>query len=150
MITIYTDGACSGNPGIGGWGAIIIDGKNTPISLNGGEENTTNNRMELCAAINAISYFETKQNLEIFTDSKYLKDGIESWIHKWKINNWKNSSKQPVKNKKLWERLDELNSIKHVKWQWVKAHDTNIFNNRVDLLARQSAENLTESSFDGV
>ena len=140
MITIYTDGACSGNPGIGGWGAIIIDGKNTPISLNGGEENTTNNRMELCAAINAISYFETKQNLEIFTDSKYLKDGIESWIHKWKINNWKTTAKKPVKNKDLWLQLDNEINRHNIKWNWVKGHSENIYNEKADLLARKYIE----------
>jgi ribonuclease HI len=106
--------------------------------------------MELTAAIKAIEFLDTNDVINLLTDSNYVKNGITSWIKNWKINNWKNSSKQPVKNKDLWERLDELNSTKSVNWQWVKAHSTNNYNNQVDLLARQSAESLTESSFDGV
>ncbi len=140
MISIYTDGACSGNPGIGGWGAIILDNKNPPILLNGGEENTTNNRMELCAAIKAISYFKKKQNLEIFTDSKYLKDGIESWIHKWKINNWQTAAKKPVKNKDLWLKLDNEITRHNIKWNWVKGHADNKYNEKADFLARKFIE----------
>ena len=149
MIDIYTDGSCLGNPGNGGW-AFLVKKNDIISSRSGFVLNTTNNQMELTAAIKAIEFIDSDEVINIFTDSNYVKNGITSWIKKWKINNWINSSKQPVKNKKLWERLDELNSTKHVKWQWVKAHDTNTFNNRVDLLARQSAENLTESSFDGV
>tara|TARA_B100000575_G_scaffold292697_1_gene301806 strand:+ start:4407 stop:4868 length:462 start_codon:yes stop_codon:yes gene_type:complete len=140
MISIYTDGACSGNPGIGGWGAVIINGDQEPFYLSGGEQNTTNNRMELMAAINAIIYFQDKQNLEIFTDSKYLKDGIESWINKWKINGWKTSTKKPVKNQDLWLKLDS--EIKHhnIKWNWVKGHANNKYNEKADLLARKYIE----------
>ena len=140
MITIYTDGACSGNPGIGGWGVVILDGSNQPILLNGGEQNTTNNRMEICAAINAISYFKIKQDLIIFTDSKYLKDGIESWIHKWKLNNWKTTTKKPVKNKDLWLKLDDEISRHNISWNWVKGHAENQYNEQADALARKYIE----------
>ena len=140
MIIIYTDGACSGNPGIGGWGAVILGLSTKPILLNGGEDNTTNNRMELSAAINALSYFEDKKNLEIYTDSKYLKDGIETWIHKWKINNWKTTAKKLVKNKDLWLKLDEEISRHNVKWNWVKGHAENQYNEQADALARKYIE----------
>lgn len=140
MIKVFTDGACSGNPGKGGWGVVIIQKESPVIYLNGGEENTTNNRMELLAAINAIKFFKTKQEFEIFTDSKYLKDGIETWIYNWKKNNWKTSAKKPVKNKDLWILLD-LEIIKHdVKWNWVKGHADNEHNNKADKLARKYIE----------
>ena len=137
MISIYTDGACSGNPGIGGWGAVILDQTNEPTFLNGGETNTTNNRMELSAAINVLSYFEKNMELEIYTDSKYLKDGIESWINKWKINGWKTSSKKPVKNKDLWIELENEIKKHAVKWNWVKGHADDKYNEQADLLARK-------------
>ena len=140
MITIYTDGACSGNPGIGGWGVVILDKTGQSILLSGGEQKTTNNRMELTAAINAISYFNEKQDLEIFTDSKYLKDGIESWIHKWKLNNWKTASKKPVKNKDLWLKLNDQISKHNIKWNWVKGHSENQYNEQADNLARKYIE----------
>ena len=105
MINIYTEGACSGNPGKGGWGVVILD-NNKEILLNGGEQLTTNNKMELTAAIKALEYFETKNDLIIYTDSKYVKDGIESWIINWKKNGWKTSTKKIVKNKELWMQLD--------------------------------------------
>ena len=140
MIKIYTDGACSGNPGVGGWGLVILDNSNKPILLNGGEKNTTNNRMELKAAINAVKYFSTKKNLEIFTDSKYLKDGIESWIKNWKKNGWKTSNKRPVKNKDLWVELDIEISKHNVKWNWVKGHANNEYNEKADNLARKYIE----------
>ena len=149
MIDIYTDGSCLGNPGNGGW-AFLVKKNDIISSRSGFVLNTTNNQMELTAAIKAIEFIDTNDVINLLTDSNYVKNGITSWIKNWKINNWKNSSKQPVKNKDLWERLDELNSIKSVNWQWVKAHSTNNYNNQVDLLARQSAESLTESSFDGV
>lgn len=149
MIDVYTDGSCLGNPGNGGW-AFLVKKNDIISSRSGFVLNTTNNQMELTAAIKAIEFIDTNDVINLLTDSNYVKNGITSWIKNWKINNWKNSSKQPVKNKDLWERLDELNSIKSVNWQWVKAHSTNNYNNQVDLLARQSAESLTESSFDGV
>ena len=135
MINIYTDGACSGNPGIGGWGAVIFSNSDDVIFLNGGENITTNNRMELTAAIKSIAYFKNRSNLEIFTDSKYLKDGIERWILNWKKNGWKTSNKKPVKNKDLWVKLDNA-CLKHkITWKWVKAHAGNKYNNLVDELA---------------
>ena len=140
MISIYTDGACSGNPGIGGWGVVILNHSKEPILLNGGENHTTNNRMELTAAINSILYFKEKKNLEIFTDSKYLKDGIENWINKWKINGWKTSAKKPVKNKDLWIKLDEEIKKHKIKWNWVKGHADNKFNEKADYLARKYIE----------
>jgi ribonuclease HI len=149
MIDVYTDGSCLGNPGNGGW-AFLVKKNDIISSRSGFVLNTTNNQMELTAAIKAIEFLDTNDVINLLTDSNYVKNGIISWIKNWKINNWKNSSKQPVKNKDLWERLDELNSTKSVNWQWVKAHSTNNYNNQVDLLARQSAESLTESSFDGV
>ena len=149
MIDVYTDGSCLGNPGNGGW-AFLVKKNDIISSRSGFVLNTTNNQMELTAAIKAIEFLDTNDVINLLTDSNYVKNGITSWIKNWKINNWTNSSKQPVKNKDLCERLDELNSIKSVNWQWVKAHSTNNYNNQVDLLARQSAESLTESSFDGV
>ena len=137
MINIYTDGACSGNPGIGGWGVVIIfDDKKTAI-LNGGNKNTTNNRMELTAAIEALKFFKEKNNLNIFTDSKYVKDGIENWIINWKKNGWKTSTKKEVKNKDLWIQLDNEINKHSINWHWVKGHDGNKFNEQADLLARK-------------
>ena len=131
---IYTDGACSGNPGKGGWAAIILDGKNQS-SISGSENKTTNNRMELMAPIMALKKIKTKSEITIYTDSRYVKDGITEWIKKWKLNNWKSSNKKPVKNKDLWIKLDNA-CIKHkVTWKWVKAHASNKYNNLVDELA---------------
>jgi len=146
-VTIYTDGACRGNPGPGGWGVLIIE-NNHEITLFGGEKNTTNNQMELTAAINALEFIKENDEVTLFTDSSYIKNGITSWIVNWKKNNWKNSQKKEVKNKDLWEKLDILNSKKNITWKWVKAHDINEHNNKVDLLAREAAENLIKSSFD--
>ena len=137
MVQIFTDGACSGNPGIGGWGVVIIIDKKEPIFLNGGERHTTNNRMELMAAIQSILFFDKKNELEIFTDSKYLKDGIESWIYKWKQNGWKTSNKKTVKNKDLWIELDRVISNHNINWNWVKGHANNEFNEKADYLARK-------------
>ena len=143
MISIYTDGACSGNPGIGGWGVVILETDKEEIFLNGGENNTTNNRMELIAAINSITYFKDRQKLELYTDSKYLKDGIQKWIHNWKLNGWKTANKKPVKNKDLWLKLDyEIN--KHsIVWNWVKGHANNKYNEKADELARKYIEENT-------
>ena len=133
-LKIYTDGACSGNPGKGGWAAIILDDTNQS-SISGGEKNTTNNRMELMAPIMALKKIKKKSEIAIFTDSKYVKDGITVWIKKWKVNNWKSSNKKPVKNKDLWIKLDNA-CLKHkVTWKWVKAHACNKYNNLVDELA---------------
>ena len=146
-VEVYTDGACSGNPGPGGWGATIKIEEKT-VEIYGGENNTTNNRMELIAAIKALEFLNESHKIILYTDSNYVKDGITKWIFNWKKNNWKTSSKKPVKNKELWERLDELNLSKNINWIWVKAHNIDEFNNQVDILARKAAENLTESSFN--
>ncbi len=139
MINIYTDGACSGNPGIGGWGVVILDNKRE-ILLNGGDQLTTNNKMELTAAIKALEYFEIKEDLVIYTDSKYVKDGIESWIKNWKKNGWKTTTKKIVKNKELWMQLDNLIHKHNVKWKWVKGHAGLEFNEKADELARKYIE----------
>ena len=139
MIKIYTDGACSGNPGRGGWAAIILDGEKIE-KISGSKDNTTNNRMELTAVISALKYVKDK-DLEIYTDSKYTKDGIEKWISNWKKNGWKTANKQDVKNKDLWNELDQLNSEKNVQWNWVKGHANNKYNNMADELARSEVEN---------
>ena len=133
-LKIYTDGACSGNPGKGGWAAIILDGNNQS-SISGSVNKTTNNRMELIAAIMALKKIKKKSDITIFTDSRYVKDGITDWIKKWKLNNWKNSNKKPVKNKDLWINLDNLCRKHSVNWRWVKAHAGNKLNNLVDELA---------------
>ena len=134
MVKIYTDGACSGNPGRGGWAAIIIDGGEIE-KISGSSENTTNNRMELIAVISELKYVK-KENIELFTDSKYTKDGIEKWIVNWKKNGWKTANKQDVKNMDLWQNLDKLNEKKNVQWNWVKGHSDNKYNNMADELAR--------------
>ena len=131
---IYTDGACSGNPGKGGWAAIILDGKGQS-SISGSENKTTNNRMELMAPIMALKKIKNKSEIVIYTDSRYVKDGITEWIKKWKLNNWKSSNKKPVKNKDLWLKLDNSCQKHNVSWKWVKAHAGNKFNNLVDELA---------------
>ena len=133
-LKIYTDGACSGNPGKGGWAAIILDG-DRQSKLSGSESNTTNNRMELMAPIMALKKIRKKSEITIYTDSKYVKDGISDWIKKWKLNNWKSASKKPLKNKDLWVKLDSCCQKHKVSWKWVKAHAGNKMNNLVDQLA---------------
>ncbi len=138
MIKIYTDGSCLSNPGNGGWAAIInINGEIKKIS--GNEKNTTNNRMELMAPINALKNINSKDPIEIFTDSKYVKNGITEWINTWVLNNWKTSKKENVKNKDLWLELHKLNQTLNVKWNWVKAHAGNPLNEEVDMLAKKAA-----------
>ena len=138
MIKIYTDGSCLENPGNGGWAAIIIDeGKKTEIK--GSKKNTTNNQMELLAPIEALKKIPKGSEVQIFTDSKYVKSGITEWIHNWKKNGWKTANKQPVKNKELWTELDILSSKFDIDWNWVKAHSTDELNNEVDLIAREAA-----------
>ena len=142
MITIYTDGACSGNPGIGGWGAVMLEKNKEDIFLNGGHDNTTNNRMELTAAIEALKYFVDKKNITLITDSKYVKDGIQSWIQNWKKNGWKTAAKKPVKNKELWVELDDLITKHNITWEWVKGHAGNTYNEKADYLARRYIEEV--------
>ena len=134
IIKIWTDGACSGNPGPGGWG-VLIKNNNTIEELSGSEANTTNNRMEMIAVINALKSINSNKRIVIFTDSKYVKDGINSWINNWKINNWKNSQKKDVKNKDLWQELDILTKKYDIQWKWVKGHSGNIENDIADRLA---------------
>ncbi len=140
MVTIYTDGACSGNPGIGGWGVVILNNENEPVYLKGGEKYTTNNRMELIAAIKALEYFKVSTTIKLYTDSKYVKNGIESWIINWKKNGWKTASKKIVKNKDLWIELDVQISKHNISWEWVKGHAGEKYNEKADFLARSFIE----------
>ncbi len=135
MIKIYTDGACKGNPGPGGYGVHIIYPNGEIEELYGRNEKTTNNIMELHATIVALSHFDNEEDITIYTDSNYVKKGITEWIHNWKRNNWKNAKKQSVKNKKLWEELDQWNDFHNVTWKWVKGHSGDPGNDRADYLA---------------
>ena len=139
MIKIYTDGSCLENPGNGGWAAIIIDDDEKKTQIKGSKKNTTNNQMELLAPIEALKKIPKGSEVQIFTDSKYVKSGITEWIHNWKKNGWKTADKQTVKNKELWEELDLLNNEFEISWNWVKAHSTDKLNNEVDLIAREAA-----------
>ena len=140
-VDIYTDGACSGNPGPGGWGVLIqLDDKN--IELSGGDNETTNNRMELMAAIIALEEINKDYKINLYTDSNYVKDGITSWISNWKKNSWKTANKKDVKNKDLWIRLDTAIKGKDISWIWVKGHAGNAGNEQADYLARSALENL--------
>ena len=138
MIKIYTDGSCLKNPGNGGWAAIICT-RNEMKKISGSEKDTTNNRMELMATINALKEVNSEDLIEIYTDSKYVKNGITDWIHNWIKNNWKTSNKEDVKNKDLWVQLHELSNNSKIKWNWVKAHAGNPLNEEVDLLAKKAA-----------
>ena len=138
---VYTDGACSGNPGPGGCGATIKIGDET-FEIFGGEDNTTNNRMELIAAIKALEYLDENHKITLYTDSNYVKDGITKWIFNWKKNNWKTSTKKPVKNSDLWIQLDEIQNKREVKWNWVKGHAGNLGNERADELARMGIKEI--------
>ena len=139
-VDIYTDGACLGNPGPGGW-AFIIKYRNGNIKeFSGSEKYTTNNKMELTAAIKAIKYFKKKIIINIYTDSKYLKDGITIWIKKWKLNGWKTSNKKNVKNSGLWKLLEKKIQDHEIHWIWVKGHDENILNEKADMLARKAVK----------
>ncbi len=138
---IYTDGACIGNPGPGGWAAIIFNSEEKKV-ITGSDKQTTNNRMELIASIKALKIIKTKAKIKIFTDSKYLIDGISIWIKSWKLNNWKTKSKQNVKNLDLWKELDKLDEFHTIEWNWVKGHSGNKYNDEVDMLARSEAESI--------
>tara|TARA_B100001769_G_scaffold225167_1_gene186225 strand:- start:214 stop:648 length:435 start_codon:yes stop_codon:yes gene_type:complete len=140
-VDIYTDGACSGNPGPGGWG-VLIELNNKKIELSGGDKETTNNRMELMAAIKALEEIDKDYEITLYTDSNYVKDGITRWISNWKKNNWKTASKKDVKNKELWMRLDEAIKDKNISWVWVKGHAGNAGNEQADYLARSALEKL--------
>ena len=141
QVEIFTDGACSGNPGPGGWG-VLLRWNGVTKELYGGEANTTNNRMELTAAIKALNALKEACEVDLYTDSVYVRNGISSWIDSWKANNWKTSAKKPVKNAELWQQLDEARSRHKVSWHWVKGHAGHPENERCDELARKGvAEN---------
>jgi len=135
LITIHTDGACSGNPGPGGWGALL-EWKGHEKELFGGEGDTTNNRMELTAAIEALNALKRPSNVRLVTDSVYVRDGVMKWIHGWKKNGWKTAAKKPVKNADLWQALDEATRRHTIEWVWVKGHNGDPGNERADALAR--------------
>ncbi len=135
-VTIHTDGACSGNPGPGGWGAVLQYNGHVK-EMSGGEEQTTNNRMELTAAIRALDSLKRPCEIDMFTDSKYVKDGLTSWIHNWKRNGWKTSGKKPVKNADLWQDLDRAVQRHSISWHWLKGHAGDEMNERADRLANE-------------
>jgi len=143
-VVIYTDGACSGNPGPGGWAAILTYGDRCK-EISGGEPVTTNNRMELMAAIAALEALTRASRVEIHTDSSYLKDGITKWIHGWKRNGWKTAGKKPVKNAELWQRLDEARERHDIDWHWVRGHAGHAENERADELAREAMKPFLKS-----
>ena len=137
MIKIYTDGSCIGNPGSGGWAAIIINGDKKNI-ISGRKKNTTNNQMELMAAIKALAFFSKKQKIRIYTDSNYVKEGITNWIKIWEKNNWKTADKKNVKNVDLWKELKELTKSNEIEWNWVKGHSNEPMNDLADKLAKKA------------
>ncbi len=141
MIKIWTDGSCLGNPGPGGWAFIATDGTNTAERC-GGERDTTNNRMELMAVISALTATKKHNEVEIHTDSQYVKNGMQTWIKNWKARGWRTADKKPVKNKDLWVKLDELSHNTKIHWIWVRGHDGEEFNERCDEFARTFAETL--------
>ena len=138
MIKIYTDGSCLGNPGDGGWAAIIIENEKK-THIKGSKKDTTNNQMELLAPIKALEKIPQGSKVQIYTDSKYVKSGITEWIHNWKKNGWKTANKQPVKNQDLWTELDNMTIAYEIEWIWVKGHSSDKLNNEVDLIAREAA-----------
>ncbi len=140
-IVIYTDGGCRGNPGPGGWGAVLEWGGHRK-ELKGSEPETTNNRMELTAAIEALSDIKRKYPIDLYTDSVYVRDGISKWLVNWKKNNWRTSNKKAVKNQDLWQALDQLNTSHEVHWHWVKGHSGHPGNERADELANEAMDEL--------
>tara|TARA_Y100000741_G_scaffold149456_1_gene112748 strand:- start:163 stop:597 length:435 start_codon:yes stop_codon:yes gene_type:complete len=138
VIKIYTDGSCLGNPGDGGWAAIIIENEKK-THIKGSKKDTTNNQMELLAPIKALEKIPQGSKVQIYTDSKYVKSGITEWIHNWKKNGWKTANKQPVKNQDLWTELDNMTIAYEIEWIWVKGHSSDKLNNEVDLIAREAA-----------
>ena len=138
---IYTDGACSGNPGPGGWGAVILDEEKNETNISGEEKSTTNNRMELMAPIMALRKLKKFSKIIIYTDSTYLKNGITTWIKNWEINGWMSANKKPIKNKDLWVTLSKLSEEQNIDWKWIKAHTGNKYNEIADKLATNAIEN---------
>ncbi|WP_375283297.1 ribonuclease HI [Marinicauda pacifica] len=148
LVTIHTDGACSGNPGPGGWGALLEwNGHEKEIS--GAEPETTNNRMELMAAIRALETLKRASKVRLVTDSVYVRDGVTKWIHNWKRNGWKTSAKKPVKNADLWQRLDEAAKRHDIKWEWIKGHAGHAENERADALAREAIVTMRAEAANG-
>ena len=145
IVEIFTDGACSGNPGPGGWGAILRYGT-TEKEMNGGEPQTTNNRMELMAAIMAIEAVKRPCEIHLHTDSEYLRQGITTWIHSWKARGWRTADKKPVKNVDLWQRLEAAIETHDVHWHWVKGHSGHVENERADELARLAIRQMKDAS----
>ncbi len=141
LVEIFTDGACSGNPGPGGWGALLR-WRGTEKELNGGDPETTNNRMELMAAIQALESLKRPMKIILSTDSRYVMDGITKWVHNWKKNGWRTANKKPVKNDDLWQRLDAAIAGHDIDWQWVKGHSGHAENERADELARKGIEHI--------
>ena len=143
IVEIYTDGACRGNPGVGGWGALLRFG-NVERAIKGAERNTTNNRMELMAAIEALAALKRKIRVNLYTDSKYVKNGITQWLPQWRSRNWKTASKKPVKNVDLWQRLEQLAADHEVHWAWVRGHAGDPGNEAADRLANEAIDDLID------
>ncbi len=141
QVVIYTDGACKGNPGPGGWGVWLRSGEHEK-EMFGGEANTTNNRMELTAVIEALASLKRTCDITLFTDSEYVRKGITEWIHGWKLRGWKTADRKPVKNAELWKRLEALAALHHVDWRWVRGHAGDPGNERADALANRGAESV--------
>ena len=140
---IWTDGACSGNPGPGGWGAVLVHG-DTEKEISGGETPTTNNRMELMAAIEALNALTKPANVRVHTDSQYVKNGVTQWIHNWKRKGWRTADNKPVANADLWQLLEKAEARHTVEWKWVRGHDGDVMNERADALARAAIKSLKE------
>ena len=145
MIELFTDGACRGNPGPGGWGVLLRE-EGHEWTLSGSEMNTTNNRMELAAAINGLAYFTEAREIALTTDSQYVRQGITQWIHGWRRNGWRTSAKQPVKNQDLWQALDALAAKHSVSWHWVKGHSGHPENEQADALANAAIDQMLTAS----
>ncbi len=142
-VTLYTDGACKGNPGPGGWGVVLIYGEHEK-HLWGGEDSTTNNRMELRAAIEGLAALTRQCTVDLYTDSQYVRNGINQWMANWKRNGWRTAARKPVKNVELWQRLDELVQRHRINWHWVRGHSGNDGNEQADALANRGAAEVME------
>jgi ribonuclease HI len=145
IVSIYTDGACKGNPGPGGWGALLVAG-GRERELSGGEPHTTNNRMELLAVIRALEALTRRCEIDLYTDSQYVKNGIETWIHGWKRNGWKTADRKPVKNEDLWRELDTLAKQHAIRWHWVRGHNDHPGNERADALANRGVDAIRSAA----